>query len=124
MTICAQDRACAPLLGCAGNLLSALRHYHVREKWWLHVAVVMPDHLHFLAVFAGEKGVHEVVRPWKRWTARQLGVKWQKDFFDHRLRGDESRYEKSDYILRNPERAGLVRQWQEWPHRWSADPQA
>jgi len=35
-----------------------------------------------------------------RFEARQIN--WQRDFFDHRLRGDEGWREKSDYILRNP----------------------
>jgi hypothetical protein len=36
---------------------------------------------------------------WKRWTARQMGIEWQRDFFEHRLRSDESLREKTDYIL-------------------------
>ena len=40
--------------------------------------------------------------------------------FDHRLRHDESEREKADYILRNPERAGLVAQWEQRPHCFMA----
>jgi len=37
-----------------------------------------------------------------------MGIKWQRDFFEHRLRSDESWREKADYILANPVRKGLV----------------
>ena len=56
----------------------------------------------------------------KKFTARTLGIRWQRDFFDHRLRREESEREKADYVLRNPERAGLVAQWEEWAHRFVA----
>lgn len=34
--------------------------------------------------------------------------RWQRDFFDHRLRSIESAAEKAQYIRMNPVRAGLV----------------
>jgi hypothetical protein len=37
---------------------------------------------------------------------------WQKDFFDHVLRSEESYEEKWHYVRENPVRAGLVKQWQ------------
>ena len=56
------------------------------------------------------------ITDFKKYTARKLGIGWQRDFFDHRLRREEAEREKADYILRNPERAGLVEDWQQWPH--------
>ena len=38
---------------------------------------------------------------------------WQKDFFDHVLRSEESDEEKWHYVRENPVRAGLVKRWQE-----------
>jgi putative transposase len=62
------------------------------------------------------------VSKWKEWTAKALGVRWQRDFFEHRLREDESFREKSDYILANPVRAGLVEKPEDWPYVFIADP--
>ena len=45
-----------------------------------------------------------------------MGIEWQRDFFEHRLRSDESWREKADYILANPVRKGLVAQVSQWPH--------
>jgi len=50
----------------------------------------------------------KVVSAWKRYLARQESIQWQRDFFDHRLRSRESLNQKSEYILQNPVRAGLV----------------
>ena len=69
----------------------------------------MPDHCHALITFpASGSPWTKVVRDWKHWLARSLGIRWQIDFFDHRLRNDESQDEKASYILANPVRAGLV----------------
>jgi REP element-mobilizing transposase RayT len=116
LTICARDRASRPLLPIAARLLAAVRHTHDRGKWWAHLALVMPDHAHLLVRCADD--LPGVVRAWKHWTAHHLGVAWQRDFFEHRLRHDESLREKADYILANPVRAGLVPDGQSWPHFW------
>ena len=42
---------------------------------------------------------------------------WQKDFFDHVLRSEESYQEKWHYVRENPVRAGLVKSWEDWPFR-------
>ena len=59
-----------------------------------------------------------VIGAWKRFTARTAAVQWQRNFFDHRLRGDESVDEKLEYILRNPVRAGLIKSGEQWPFLW------
>jgi hypothetical protein len=47
-----------------------------------------------------------------------LCIDWQDDFFEHRLRNDESARQKADYILANPVRKGLVSRAEDWPHVW------
>lgn len=46
-----------------------------------------------------------LIRDLKRITARMAEIDWQRDFFDHRLRHDESLAEKFEYICQNPVRA-------------------
>jgi len=76
----------------------------------------MPDHLHFLVSFP-DNGLRmrTIVSKWKEWTAKSLAIRWQRDFFEHRLRRDESARQKADYILFNPVRAGLVSNPEDWP---------
>ena len=64
-----------------------------------------------------------VISKWKEWTAKQLSIEWQQDFFEHRLRHDESRREKVEYILANPVRAGLADRVEEWPFVYFAEGQ-
>jgi putative transposase len=80
----------------------------------------MPDHMHLLASFPQEESMHRVVAAWKHYITGQASVKWQRDFFDHRLRSDESFDEKAAYIRKNPVRAKLVAHESDWPCIWSA----
>ena len=117
ITICCQRRGvnqlCLPGVGDA--LLSAARVYHQQRKWFPAVLLLMPDHLHMLVGFGREHEMTKVVSDWKRYTARQHKIAWQRDFFEHRLRSTESVKEKAAYILQNPVRGGLAREEAEWP---------
>ena len=59
----------------------------------------------------------QVIMNWKRYISKQTGICWQRDFFDHRLRRDESLEEKAVYILQNPIRAGLAGRIEDWPYQ-------
>jgi len=39
---------------------------------------------------------------------------WQREFFDHLLRSNESYSEKWEYVRQNPARAGLVANAADW----------
>ena len=41
---------------------------------------------------------------------------WQRGFFDHLLRNDESYSHKWNYVRDNPLRAGLVAKADDWPY--------
>jgi len=81
----------------------------------------MPDHLHALISFPHDASMKKVISGWKEHLAKQCGISWQRDFFDHRLRGDESYREKAAYIRNNPVRKGLVTEPDEWPYVWSEE---
>jgi hypothetical protein len=46
------------------------------------------------------------------------GRLWQAESFDHVLRSSESLDAKMAYLLDNPVRLGLVREWAEYPWLW------
>ncbi|HLP78101.1 MAG TPA: hypothetical protein VK327_14420 [Candidatus Paceibacterota bacterium] len=97
-------------------LVDSVRFRNEKRIWFAHLFLIMPDHVHSLMWFPpSEQTIKERITLWKRWTARQLGIHWQADFFEHRLRSEESWREKADYILANPVRKGLVREPHEWP---------
>jgi putative transposase len=117
ITICCQQRGtnqlCHPGVGEA--LLRGARIYHEPRKCCPSLLLLMPDHLHMLVSFGREYRMVDVIGGWKRYAARQHGIDWQRNFFEHRLRSEESVEEKAAYILQNPVRAGLVAEGCDWP---------
>jgi putative transposase len=106
----------------AVSLFETVRHRQEQGIWWPHIFLLMPDHLHTLISFPpSDKTVKQIVGKWKEWTAKTLGIIWQRDFFEHRLRRDENRQEKGDYILQNPVRKKLVSCIEDWPFVYFAD---
>jgi len=99
-------------------LQSAASHYHAMGRWQVRLLLAMPDHAHALVSFPREESIKQVVAAWKHYVARQSGVVWQRDFFDRRLRTEESLQEKSAYIRDNPVRAGLCVERGQWPYGW------
>lgn len=101
----------------AERLLSAANTHHENRRWWLRLLVIMPDHIHALASFYRDVSMASCVGDWKRFTSRQCGISWQKNFFEHRLRNEENLQLKAAYIRENPVRAGLVASAEGWPWR-------
>jgi putative transposase len=87
-------------------LFETARRYDAAQNWYLKVLLLMPDHLHMLVGIPGDANLSNLVRDFKRITAKIAGIQWQRNFFDHRSRHDESEAEKFEYIRQNPVRAG------------------
>ena len=123
LTLCLATRGTTGL--CRGNIashvLDAAKFYHDRQRWYLHLFLLMPDHLHALVSFPPDGTMASTVGQWKGFLAKTQNIAWQDGFWDHRLRTDESLEEKATYILQNPVRAGLVDRIEAWPHWWRPD---
>jgi REP element-mobilizing transposase RayT len=103
-------------------------------RYRLHVAVVMPDHVHIILtpeVDLSRKVVvplAEITHAIKGCSAhainRQLGRRgsiWQEESFDHVLRSSEQLDRKVLYVLNNPVRRGLVAEWGEYQWVWQEE---
>ena len=95
-------------------VLAAMAHNHDKLVWHCRLCLLMPDHLHAIIAFPREPGLKTVISNWKKFVATKHGVKWQRDFFDHRLRNDQELQEKTSYILMNPVRKGLCERAGDW----------
>jgi len=86
--------------------------------FFVSALMIMPDHIHALVSISpqSEQKIGNWVRAFKR-TVGKNNTQWQKGFFDHILRSNESRSEKWEYIRNNPVRAELVRRPEEWPYQ-------
>jgi putative transposase len=125
ITVCCRERGGNQLatarMGTA--LIDTIKYRNEQSVWYAHLAVIMPDHVHLVLGFPDmQRPVQTIVSKWKEWTAKTLEICWQRDFFEHRLRKEESFREKADYLLANPVRAGLVEKSEDWPYVFIADP--
>ena len=120
-----------PLLnhpGAAQIVLSSLEWLESTKRIILDAAVVMPDHLHFVAALQQDP-LDRLLHSLKSYTAKKInallnrrGVFWQPQYHDHALREDEALNEVVLYALNNPVRAGLVKDFHDYPYwycRWS-----
>jgi len=125
ITVCCQQRGKNQLAipNPGYPVLETIRYRNEKQIWHAHIALLMPDHVHMIVSFPQiGKRVQTIVSKWKERTAKSFQIEWQRDFFEHRLRNDESFREKADYILANPVRAGLVERGEDWPYVFIADP--
>lgn len=102
------------------RLFESVTFLRDRRTWFPEMVLLMPDHLHALISFTWEKdhGMNRVLADWKRFTAIKLGISWQRDYFDHRIRSEQDHQSTWYYIRENPVRAGLVKSYDQWPHVW------
>ena len=108
------DQLCRPETATA--VVSAARFYHEHQKWSCRLLLLMPDHLHAIVAFPFNVGLKTTLIRWKGYLAKSHGIRWQQDFFDHRLRDHWQLIEKTSYILNNPVRRGLCNRPEDWPH--------
>ena len=91
---------------------------------------IMPDHVHILLSLAKEypKNLIKWVSAFKRHSTRSInrsyGINplWQKNFYDHVVRKDESLIKVAEYVVNNPVRKGIVTAWEEYPYSRMLDP--
>jgi len=101
------------------------------EKFDLRVAVVMPDHVHLIFTPLVDHEAMEIyslaniMDAIKGVSAHKInqalgrkGRVWQPESFDHVLRSSESLDVKIQYLLENPVRKGLVKEWADYPWLW------
>ena len=77
---------------------------------------LMPDHLHWL-MRLDKSPLARVVGQMKGRSARATGngYLWQRGYYDHAIRTDESLLNVARYIIANPLRAGLVTRIGDYP---------
>jgi putative transposase len=104
-------------------------HYRHGRVYYLDAFCIMPNHAHVVFTpLAREDGAFHslaaIMHSLKRHTARQAnlilgreGDFWQHESYDHVVRDLEEYQRIVAYVLNNPVKAGLVREWQDWP--WS-----
>ena len=97
---------------------------NVVQEVAIPVYCVMPDHLHMLLKLQSTYGktLQNWISAFKRHTAKDMNdlfsIKpvWQKNFYEHIVRKEESLENIASYIVDNPVRENLVKNWHEYPY--------
>jgi len=107
----------------AGIVLNSLKHLEDQDRLTLEAAVVMPDHVHNMVAGLVSDSLPDLIRSFKGFTARAInkmlnrqGPVWNSQYRDHAVRKDEVLVEVIQYCLNNPVRAGLVKDFHEYPY--------
>jgi putative transposase len=128
VTVCAHNRACVfgeivngeMRLNDAGRMLHAvwedLPHHYAGIE--LDAFVVMPNHVHGIIFIVGagfkpaptKYGLPEIVRGFKTFSSRRINESrgtpgtrvWQRNYYEHIIRNDESLDRIREYIANNP----------------------
>jgi putative transposase len=125
ITVCCRERGKNTLAFpyVAKIIFDAVQAYEQRKLWFVRFMLLMPDHLHGIFDFPLEASMQASFANWKRFLSRMHGIRFQRDFFDHRLRSDEGFSQKVEYIRYNPVRARLVSEPEDWPYVYFHDGQ-
>jgi REP element-mobilizing transposase RayT len=129
VTFCAEHRWILP---AAARTIALECCLHDNGKNYdLKVAVVMPDHVHLIFTPLIDYEAMEVCSLAKIMNAikgasahrinkllHRKGRLWQPESLDHVLRSSENLDAKTEYVLQNPVRRGLVKDWHLYPWLW------
>ena len=122
VTVCTYRRA--PLLASSAVNASFVQFgKHAYTKYNIAVGryVIMPDHVHLFVRGPDDFELGRWMGALKQFLAKAVACEkrpkplWQRRFFDHVLRSDESYAQKWNYVRDNPVRAGLVARDEDWP---------
>ncbi len=108
---------------CAEIVMSSLQWLRERGRIELHAYAVMPDHLHLVLTLGEQVTLAQIMQALKGYTAQRInelagrkGRVWEKGYYEHGIRDQEDMRRRVKYTVENPERAGLVEQYEEWPY--------
>jgi REP element-mobilizing transposase RayT len=110
------------LPGAAEVVLNSLYWLDNQRRIDLQAAVVMPDHLHFVArLMSGN--LSGVMHSLKSFTSKKIksdsnlkNAVWQSQYYDHAIRGDDELRRTITYCLNNPVRANMVDDFHNYPY--------
>ena len=122
VTICCsnQRKIFADPNRCSG-LLDVFRSECAIRNFAIHAYCLMPDHFHFLGEGLGPTSdLLNLIKSFKLKTSRTYArqtsqILWQRKFYDHILRPNESPESVAWYIWLNPVRKGLSATVQSYP---------
>jgi len=106
------------------KLVDNTLRYFDGQRYVLHAWTIMPNHVHVLFTPSGSHGLSSIMHSWKSFTAHKAnavlgrsGRFWQPEYFDTLIKSGRQFEFYVRYILNNPVKAKLCKNFYEWP--WS-----
>ena len=103
-------------------------HYRDTKQYDLQAYTIMPNHVHMMmTLLPGAPVLFKVMQHLKRISAKssnkflsRTGSEfWEDESYDHVVRDENEFYRILNYILRNPVKAGFVKEWQDCPYTFA-----
>lgn len=92
----------------------ALQRFH-GDRYDLYAWCVVPNHVHVVVRPLPERDLPGIMHSWKSFTAKEAnrmlkrrGRFWQPEYYDHLIRNEDDLVHSIEYVLHNPQRAGLA----------------
>ena len=111
---------------CGEIIFDSILHWD-EKRYKLYCFCIMSNHVHLLIkpLYDSDEicySLSKILFSIKRYTAgkcnKVLGKKgqfWQHESYDHRIRNENDFYYQMNYILQNPVKAKLIKNWEDWP---------
>jgi REP element-mobilizing transposase RayT len=87
------------------------------ERYRLEAWSIMPNHVHTVCTPLAAHTIANILHSWKSFSSNRLqeilgtsGVFWDREYYDRIVRDERDLADTVEYVLRNPEKAGL-RPW-------------
>ena len=98
----------------AATVVNALQHFD-GSRYRLFAWCVMPNHVHVVVQPFVDYELSDILHSWKSYTANmankalgRTGDFWQPEYYDHLIRDESDLAHSIEYVLNNPEKAGLT----------------
>lgn len=97
-------------------------HFYEGKDYYLICYCIMSNHVHLvLKTLEGSRTLSEIMHSIKRFTAREsnkilgkTGPFWQDESYDRYIRNEIEFRNTVNYVLNNPVKARLVKDWESW----------
>jgi|SaaInlStandDraft_1057018.scaffolds.fasta_scaffold117387_1 putative transposase len=121
-----------------GRIIIENWHFFAGKRYDLLAYVVMPNHVHLLIKTYEDWPLSKVIQSWKSYTSHkilqlerdrraasepgstdrviddELGILWQREYWDRFIRDERHFIDAVNYIHYNPVKAGLVKNEEDW----------
>jgi putative transposase len=102
-------------------------HFNDHKTYELICYTIMSTHVHII-LHKIQKPLFRILQSLKRHTARESnkilkreGSFWDKESYDNLVRDRDDLSVKINYVLQNPVKAGLVKNWEDWKYTYCAE---